>query len=99
MGERGHDADWITRWVIRKCYRISKPSPDQIARYRYWHHVSRTVTFDASGPWECWLSREIPPGATVPEPSLPPPPAPPETICSDSEQTPERFLLVRTPNQ
>jgi hypothetical protein len=49
MGERGHDADWITRWVIRKCYRISKPSPDQIARYRYWHHVSRTVTLRRFG--------------------------------------------------
>jgi hypothetical protein len=80
MAERDHDADQITRWVIKKCYRISKPSPDQIARYRYWHAVSRGPGgFTASGPWECWLAREIPLGvtdATLPPVSAPKAPSP-----------------------
>jgi hypothetical protein len=68
MADYGHDADWITRWVIKKSYGIRNPSVDVIRRYRYWHAVSRSPGgFAASGPWEYWLSREIPPDVVVPE--------------------------------
>jgi len=62
-----HNPDSITRWAIRRSYGIRNPTPDQVARYRYWHAVSRGPGgFAESGPWERWLSKPIPPDAVAP---------------------------------
>jgi hypothetical protein len=75
--------------------RIRNPSPDQIARCRYWHTVSRGPGgFAASRPWEHWLSREIPPGAVVPEPRPLSAPAPPEPAYAQCAQAPETIGKV-----
>jgi hypothetical protein len=83
MADCGLDPDEITRWVLRKEYRLHRPTPEQISQYRYWHHVSRTRGFDVAGPWQAWPSKPIPPDATA---RMPLPAGPPASTKSGINQ-------------
>ena len=41
--------------------RLIKGRTYSLARYKYWHGISRRVGFDAAGPWQAWPARPIPP--------------------------------------
>jgi hypothetical protein len=64
------DEDACWRWAFKKAYG-RRPRGDELTRYKFWHGISRRDGFGASGPWECWPSKPLPPHAVVPEPSPP----------------------------
>jgi hypothetical protein len=82
---RDEDAPW--RWAFRRAYGRG-PKPEELRRYKHWHGVSRRLGFDASGPWEAWPTKPIPPDAVahVPTPAAPaaPAPAPPQPLARTS---------------
>jgi hypothetical protein len=86
------DRDAITRWVLRKAYRLRDPSADQIRNYQYWHFISRRDGFAGFEPdgWREWPWKPIPDGVTLsaiahPEPASPPPTSPPEATETVSD--------------
>ena len=36
----------------------------ELRNYKFWHHVAGSA-FNLSGPWECWPTKPIPPGAAT----------------------------------
>jgi len=68
------DEQRIWRWAFRKGYGRA-PRGDELDRYRYWHGVSRRISFDASGPWQIWPAKPIPPDAVEPAAAVDAPPA------------------------
>jgi hypothetical protein len=51
---------WV--WAFKRAYG-HRPTAEQLTRYRYWHLVSRQHGFAASGPWEAWPAKPLPPDA------------------------------------
>jgi hypothetical protein len=54
------DEDACWRRAFKKAYG-RRPKVEELTRYKYWHGISLRDGFDASGPWECWPARAIPP--------------------------------------
>jgi hypothetical protein len=59
MADHGCDQDATWKWAFRKSYK-RQPKPEELQRYKYWHGVSRQISFAAAGPWDCWPSKAIP---------------------------------------
>jgi hypothetical protein len=101
------DEDACWRWAFKKAYG-RRPRGEELTRYQYWHGISRRDGFDASGPWECWPARAIPPDAesvdAPPEPvvsitnNVDSAPVPPETIGSSAVSPGETASMVPAAN-
>jgi hypothetical protein len=91
------DPDRTWKWAFRKGYGRS-PRGDELDRYRYWHGISRRISFDAAGPWQTWPSKPIPPDAVVPEPARCPRPSRPRfTVTLRTEERRDVVKAEPTP--